>query len=196
MEEHQIDPKLIMKDVKDVMAVFAKHKTPLYLSYGAVLGAVRNKDFITWDDDIDFDVIDKIDYKTRKAIGWELFDLGFTPQNIGFNVFGRIEPGEIGYNGTPETGLLVFERNFKFSIFFYERMNNLYVCTPKFQALTLINIPVKFHLNHDKVKLHGVWFETPGPVKEYLAHVYGKDWKTPIRNLHAPNCITGKQKHE
>lgn len=193
---HGISTDLIIKDVKDVVAVFHKYNVPIYMSYGAVLGAVRGKDFIPWDDDVDFDVIAKIDYRTRKAIGWALLDLGFKPQNIGFNVFGRIEPGDVSYNGTEHTGVIVCERNFKFSIFFYEEVGDDLVCTAKLGAPTLIRVPKKFHVKHDKIKLHGQVFETPGPLKEYLSYVYGKDWKTPIRDLHAPNCITGKQKHD
>ncbi len=199
---HGVDSKLIMKDIKDILAVFKRYNTHLFLSYGAVLGSVRDKDFIKWDDDVDFDVIQPIDYETRKAIGWALIDLGFRPQPIAFNVFGRMEPGEIGYNGDGETGIIVCERNFKFSIFFYKEEpteNNdgdvVYemVCTPKIGAVKLISCLSKFYQKPDTVKLHGVKFTTPGPIKEYLEYVYGKDWKKPIKDYHAPQY---KQRHE
>jgi len=119
-----------IKDIKDILAVFAKFNVKVYLSYGVLLGAVRDKDFIPWDDDVDFDVIDKIDYQTRKAIGWTLIDLGFKPQPISFNVFGRMEPSEIGYNGDGESGVIVCERNYAFSIFFYKQEGEDYKLLP------------------------------------------------------------------
>jgi LicD family len=195
-KEHGIPSKVIMKDVLDVLEVFKKHGVQALLSYGAVLGAVRNKDFIPWDDDIDLDVVQPIDLRTRKSIGWMLYDLGFMPQPISMNVFGRMEPLEYGYNGDGETGIIVCERNFKFSIFFYKQEGDLMVCRAKLGAGILISNQAKFYEKLDEVKLHGHKFATPGPLKGYLAHVYGKDWKTPIKDLHAPNCITGKPKHE
>jgi lipopolysaccharide cholinephosphotransferase len=185
-QNHGINSKVIMKDLLTVMEVFKKYNVRAFLSYGAVLGAVREKDFIKWDDDIDIDVIDPIDFETRKKIGHTLLDLGFRPQPIMFNVFGRMEDSEPGYNGDGETGIIVCQRDFKFSIFFYKLEGDEYVCTPKMGSYKLISNPARFYEKPDKVKLHGETFITPGAVKEYLTYVYG-DWKTPKRdNAHAP----------
>jgi hypothetical protein len=201
-KDHGVKSDVIMKDLLDVMKVFENHGVKAYLAYGAVLGAVREKDFIKWDDDIDIDVIQPIDFGTRKSIGATLGALGFRAQPIAFNVFGHMEMTAMGmnqecrYDGDWETGIIVCERNFKFSIFFYKQEGDMFVCYPKLGGPKLISIPVKFYDDTDIVTLHKKKFETPGPLKEYLTHVYGKDWKTPIRDLHAPNCITGKQKRE
>lgn len=189
---------LIMKDLRDILTVFEKYGVRVFLSYGAVLGAVREKDFIEWDDDVDLDVIDKIDFKTRKEIGGTLGDLGFQAQPISFNVFGRMEMAAVGergqcrYDGDEQTGIIVCQRNFPFSIFFYKEEGEEYVCTPIMGGLKLISNLKKFYTKLDKVKLHGETFITPGPVKEYLTYLYG-DWKTPRRNFHAPQY---KERHE
>lgn len=185
---HNVPSALIMKDLLDVLAVFKKHNVRAFLAFGAVLGSQREKDFIKWDDDIDLDVVDTCDYQTRKSIGWMLFDLGFKPQDIGFNVCGRIEPGEIGYNGDEQSGIIVCERNFKFSIFFYKEVDcpehgKEMVCIPKYRALKLICTPSYFYDKPGKVKLHGYEFITPtidGSVSKYLEYVYG-NWKEPVR---------------
>lgn len=192
-ENHNIDSKLIMKDLKDVMAVFAKHKVRAFFSYGALLGAVREKDFIKWDDDIDLDVIDTCSFETRKKIGHDLAFLGFKVQPIMFNVFGVMEmtamtgDGGCAYDGDGETGIIVCERNFHFSIFFSKVEGDEYVCTPKVGSGKLISVPTHFFEKPGTVKMHGEVLICPAPIKEYLEYVYGKDWKTPIReNKHAP----------
>jgi len=190
-KEHGVSSDVIIKDLNDVMSVFKKYNVRAFLSYGAVLGATREKDFIKWDDDIDLDIIDKVDIKVRKAIGVTLGDLGFKTQPIGFNVFGRMEMtamglnGECRYDGDGETGIIVCERNFKFSIFFYKEEGDEYVCTPKVNAMKLISSPKMFYVKPSSVKLRGHTYITPGPIKEYLTYLYG-DWKTPLKNKHAP----------
>lgn len=192
MGQHNIDSKLIMKDLKDILNVFKKFDVPIYLAYGALLGAVREKDFIKWDDDVDLEVTKPIDFKTRKLIGRTLRDLGFKTQPIAIYMFGEMEPLEEGYNGDENSGLIAMERNFKFSIFFYTEKENHYICIPKRGTHHIISIPTRFYSKPSNVKLHGELFITPGPINEYLTFVYGSNWKTPIENLHAPNCINNE----
>lgn len=186
-----LDKKLAMKDLKDVMAVFKRYNVPAFLSYGAVLGAVRDGGLIPWDDDLDIDVVDKCNFETRKRIGHTLLDLGFMPQPITFNVFGRMELSEPGYNGDGETGIIVCQRNVPFSIFFYKQEGDEMVCTPKTGSIKLISNLAKFYDNPAEVKLYGEKFKTPGPLKEYLTYMYG-DWKKPVEGFHAPQY---KQRH-
>ena len=190
-KEHGVKSDVIMKDLNDIMSIFERFGVRAFLSYGAVLGAVREKDFIKWDDDVDIDIVDECDFETRKRIGNMLGDIGFRAQSIGFNIFGRMEMSTMGdngescYDGDGETGIIVCERNFRFSIFFYKKENEEYVCTPKVGALRLISNLCKFYDEPDQVKLHGKKFITPGPVKEYLTYLYG-DWKKPLKDKHAP----------
>ena len=181
--------KEILKDLQDIQAVFDKHRVKLIIGYGVVLGMHRDKDFLPGDDDIDFCVIDKIDLRTRKAIGWDLYNLGFQPQAITFNVFGVMEPGEVGYNGDDKTGIIVCERNFKHTIFFFqeeqcEMHGPEYVCIPKLGALKLIATPCKFYEKLGKIKIGKKKYLVPSPIEEYLSFTYFDNWKDKLDRRH------------
>jgi len=174
--------KDILRDLEDVKSVFDKYGVRLIIGYGVALGMYRDKDFLPGDDDIDICVIDKIDLKTRKAIGWTLYDLGFKPQQILFNVFGRMEPGEIGYNGDDKTGIIVCERNFKFTMFFFqeedcEQHGKEYVCIPKLGALKLIATPCKYYDKLETIKIGKEKYFIPSPIEDYLAFTYFENWR-------------------
>lgn len=177
-----MDKKLIYKDLEEIKEIFDKFGIRMIISYGVALGFHRDKDFLPGDDDVDISVIDKVSLETRKRIGWMLYDMGFSPQPIAFNVFGRMEPGEIGYNGDAETGIIVCERNFKFTIFFFKEEDcpqhgKEYVCTPKLGALKLISTPCKFYENLSTLKINGKKYLAPGPIEDYLAFTYFDNWK-------------------
>jgi hypothetical protein len=198
--------KNAIKDLEDIRQVFEKFGVRFLVVYGAVLGFHRDGDFLPGDDDIDLAVIDPIDLKTRKAIGWTLYDLGFSPQEIAFNVFGRMEPSSIGYNGDHETGIIVCQRNFKFTIFFFkEEVCNQhgpeYVCTPMLGAMKLISSPQRFYDELDTIKINKKKYLVPGPVEDYLAFTYFDNWKDKTdrrhgdtyQTMHAKESITREE---
>lgn len=174
--------QLIYKDLEDIQAVFDRFKVDLIIGYGALLGHYRDKNFLPGDDDIDICVIDNINLETRKKIGWALYDIGFMPQQIYFNVFDRMELSEPGYNGDGKTGIIVCERGFKFTIFFFKEVvcsthTREYVCIPKLGSKTLISTPVKFYYKLDKIKIGKNKYLCPSPVEEYLSFTYFNNWK-------------------
>lgn len=179
-----------IKDLETIRSVFERHQVRIVLVYGALLGHYRDGKFIEHDDDIDLAVIDNISLETRKKIGWELYDIGFNPQPIMFNVFGRMEPGEVGYNGDERSGIIVCERNFKFTIFFFKtQMCSIhgweYVCVPKVGAVKLISTPKKFYEKLDTIRVNKKKYLTPSPIEEYLAYSYN-NWKDRDGRDHSP----------
>lgn len=189
----EFDKKQILKDLEDVQKVFDQHGVKFVMTYGVLLGWHRDGDFLPGDDDVDVSVIDPVDLKTKKKIGWMLYDLGFKPQHITYNVFGRMEPQEPAYNGDENTGAIVCQRYFKFTIFFFEKKpcdmhGEEYVCTPKLGALKLISTPTRFFKKLGKIKVGKKTYPAPTPIEEYLEFTYG-DWKNPMDRRHADTFL-------
>jgi hypothetical protein len=178
-----------VKDLEDIKKIFDKYGVRFFVVYGLALGMHRDKKHLTGDDDVDLAIIDPIDLKTRKAIGWTLFDMGFQPQPISFNVFGRMEPSEIGYNGDDKTGIIVCQRNFKFTIFFFypedcPQHGREYVCIPKLGAMKLIATPTRFYEKSSTIKINGKKYLAPHPIEDYLSFTYFNNWKDKTDRRH------------
>lgn len=185
-----------IKDLELIKEIFDKLGIRLILVYGAVLGMHRDGKLIEHDDDIDLAVVDQIDLKTRKELGAALGDLGFRFQPIAFYVNGRSEMtavgmnGECRYDGDAETGIIVCERNFKFTIFFFkeelcDKHGEEYVCIPKIGASKLIATPKRFFNKTDTVKINGKKYFTPYPIEKYLEYSY-INWKDRNGRDHSP----------
>ena len=178
-----------IEDLELIQKVFDSCGVRVILVYGALLGFYRDKTFLPDDDDIDLCVIDDIDLKTRKKIGWMLYDLGFISQEIVFNVFFRMEQQDEGYGGDGETGIIVCKRNFKFTIFFFKEVScethgEEYVCIPKLGALKLISTPKQYFEKLGKIKIHKKEYLTPSPIEDYLAFTYFDNWKDKTDRRH------------
>ncbi len=181
------DPRI--SDLEEIQRVFDSHKIKLVLVYGALLGYYRDGKLLPGDDDIDLAVVAKISYRTRKEIGWTLEELGFKTQPIAFNVFGRMEVVEPGYNGDGETGIIVCERNMKFTIFFFKEEDcpthgREYVCVPKMGAVKLISTPFKYFQRLGQIKIKKNTYLTPWPIHDYLADTYFNNWKDKTDRRH------------
>lgn len=167
-----------LKDLKLIKHVFDKLGIRFSLAYGTCLGAVREKDFIDTDDDIDLAVTDNLSLRQRKKIGTELMDLGFIAQDMFWIIFGQKEQNEPYYQGTQKTGILVIQRYVKTTIFFFYDDGKEMVCIPRTGTKPLISAPNKFHKKLEEIQFKGDVYLVPSPVKDYLANIY-TNWKKP-----------------
>lgn len=82
---------IILEIAKEFHRICVKHNIPYYMGYGTMLGAVRHRGFIPWDDDMDFLVHRKDFEKLQKVLNSSLpayYKLRTRKDNIG--IYGEI----------------------------------------------------------------------------------------------------------
>lgn len=138
--------------------IMEEHNLRFLLAYGSLLGAVREKDFISHDEDIDL-MMAKEDMPQFLSI---LFSL----RNEGFEVV-RYE----------RRGFLSIMRKKEYiDIYFfheYEADNRLIKCCMDI-------CPKVFLTEKDAIPFQGAYFEVPKDIKKYLEFNYGKNWMQPV----------------
>lgn len=130
-----------------------------FLAYGTLLGAVREKDFIDHDEDIDVGA----DFNDKDIFMSMLFEL----RDNGFEV-ARWD----------DRGLLSVIRNNEYiDIYFFKKFNEKLV----------INcgepLPKKFMDDQTTIDFKGVTFNAPKDLIGAMEFWYGKDWQTPSKWL-------------
>ena len=130
-----------------------------FLAYGTLLGAIREKDFIDHDEDIDLGA----DYQDVELFMSMLFEL----REHGFEVARWDDRGLIS----------IIRNNEYIDIYFFKEYNDK----------LLINcgepLPKKFLENQGVVEFKGVEFNAPADTVGAVEYWYGKDWQTPAQWL-------------
>ncbi len=152
-----LNPEIGKRNLLDFKKVMDKHGIVFGLWFGTLLGAVREKNFIEYDEDIDIFILNE----DRKKVLNALFDL----ENIGLKV--------VRYN--EKKGLLSIIRDDEYiDMYFYRKVFNMRRMGPN-------TIESKYLENMDTINFLGEVFPVPANVEDVLTILYGKDWKVPKR---------------
>jgi hypothetical protein len=144
-----------------------------YLQHGILLGAIRNNDFIPWDWDVEFcvlnsDILKKFDQliKSLKVSGFKILKFKKDITSLKIDFLGKL-PSETtiytiqGWNHDKKKK--IFWRSYqKFPDFFFKKMK--------------------------KIKLFDKYHLAPHPPESYLKYTYG-NWKKPLRTSNKFNYI-------
>ncbi len=133
------------------------HHLHFLLYYGTLLGAIREKDFITHDEDIDIAL--KLEDMPL------LLDLLFELRESGFEV-ARYE--RRGFMSIMRKGEYI-------DLYFF----GTYPKRPNLRHCAQDVLPKEFIEKTQSIEFKGTTFETCENPTAFLEHAYGKDWQTP-----------------
>lgn len=152
----KINKKIATKNLIDFKNIMTKNKVAFLLGYGTLLGAIREHDFISHDEDIDILMLeeDKV----------EFFNVLIELQKIGFNL--------CRYD---KRGLLSIMREGEYIdlYFFHKYKNGIYKCAGEF-------VEKDFLYKKQKIYFLNTEFDIPKNAEELLKFWYGDNWKIPV----------------
>lgn len=150
-KEKALDNLVLLKSILD------KQGISFQLAYGTLLGAVRDGDFISHDEDIDLIILYEEKEKTLDSLHL-LVDSGFE--------IARYD----------RRGLLSIIRNGEYiDLYFFERIEN------DLRACSGALCPAVFYENTTKFLFKGDYYNVPADYTNFFRFEYGEDWQTPIQ---------------
>ncbi len=66
-----------LKILEVTISALNKHNIDYYLDFGTLIGAIRDKGFISWDDDMDISLVNESDYKKIPEVLKDIKELNF-----------------------------------------------------------------------------------------------------------------------
>ncbi|MDP7533561.1 MAG: LicD family protein [SAR202 cluster bacterium] len=156
-----LDPtgaKLRLKEAKAVMDGFG---IPFWLRQGTCLGAVRDNDFIPWDDDIDLGCVIGLNGVTEDQID---------PIVDGFRERGYFV--EVEYSDR-EISACMIKNSIRTDLTFFHIIDDAIFHFP------MIWMPARLFADLKQIEFTGDSYFVPNPPEEYLGTKYGPNWTTP-----------------
>lgn len=159
VETAPYDLKNREKAMKEAYSVLTGLGAKFWLTGGSLLGAVRDNDFIPWDDDIDMDMLEEHFIPLMYQLKESLVSAGFIVRLSAAKKFPKIS---------------FFKYGQKISIGAL-RKSGRWLTRPKHVY------PAKCFYTDGTIMFKGLKFLVPYPAEAYLEHCY-KNWKTPMRS--------------
>ena len=163
----RIGKKIARTNLLTTRNILKKSKIRWGLIFGTLLGAFREKDFITHDDDVDIFVYDE----DRKI----LIDLLHEFKKHGFKVV-RYEKDSL---------LSIMRKNEQTDFYLFKKTLLGRRCLDYY-------IPKIYFKRIGKIMFFNKYFPTVDKINQYLIFQYGKDWKVPKKNAYIKSNIQWK----
>ncbi len=151
------DQKTRKKIFCEIYKIFENLKLNVWITGGTALGAMRDNNFIEWDDDIDMDMLES-DFVPKMYILKELL--------IESDFIVRLKDT----NEYPK--MVVFKYGMKVAIGSLKESG-------KFLLRPAYKLPKIFFDPSKTIKFMGISVLAPFPPHDYLEYVYGKNWSIP-----------------
>ncbi|MBT4290166.1 MAG: hypothetical protein HOD92_22810 [Deltaproteobacteria bacterium] len=159
--EEPIDRGNATKALKEVKHILDGFGVKIFLRQGTCLGAIRNNDFLPWDDDVDIGSVIGFHGVTEKSLD----QIVNTFRNNGF--LARIDSMGV----SPYIPLVKYSTRIDWQC--YKAVDDYIVHFP------FLKIPLDLLKSLKEISFLGETFLVPNPPEKYLRLKYGEDWKTP-----------------
>jgi phosphorylcholine metabolism protein LicD len=188
-----------IKLLRDVTLELEKNSIDYYLDFGTLLGAIRDKKLIPWDNDVDITILNPKDfnrvYKVLKSLNYSIKTITFKESNEN-----RVKKNRKIYynklNFTAEKNLQIIKVKKKFLFGLYSARLDIFFKYEKDGYLNFVadgkKYRVESHYLKDgltKIDFYGYKFSVPKNYNSYLEAVYG-NWKMPDSKLSKEECLT------
>lgn len=157
-----LDEQYSKENLEILSSVLNKNKINMFLIFGTLLGAMREKSFIKHDSDVDVGMYYEDKEHLLKNI-WQINEAGLDLVRLSDN-------------------LISFMRNENYiDIYFFKKR-----IFPKYGwNCEGYFIPYKHLKKLTEIQFYGKTYLCPFSPENYLRHCYGSTWKTPIKDKHA-----------
>jgi len=156
-----MNKKVMTENLLDFKEVLDKHNVLFLLFAGCLLGAIREKDFISWDSDIDvicFNEWSRRDHEKMKKVKEDLIIKGFHA---------------VDSNECPLHNDFFVRNGEKIEIWWFDKIDDEWVFGNTLRYKT------EFFDTPKEIDFLGAQFKVPFDPEKWLELHYGKDWKTP-----------------
>ncbi len=151
-------------------------------TFGTLLGLVRDKKLLDYDNDLDFGCF--FDSDSQKVIRENLFGLGFKRVFSGY-IDDNCVLDKFMYDGIEIDFYYFFKDND--DVFSYDFIQDSFVAVEDLIDIGWKIIPYKnvySKFNFKLMELDNISFNIPNPINTHLEDLYGEDYKIPDKNWH------------
>ena len=161
-----IDKNIALKELSIIQNVFNSFNIDFFLTHGSCLGAIREKDFIEYDSDIDIGCYKRDLKKITLALNSLREKYGFAITKLSI----------------VDESIAIIKDNVIIDISLYRVENNIW----KSNQNKIFETPFIFLDSLGEIDFLGIKINIPNNVEEYLKYQYGSDWRTPIKDFYNP----------
>ena len=166
----KINKSVARSNLFDLADVLQKRGLRYGLIYGTLLGAVRDGDFIEWDEDVDLFVLDE----DREALLSSLRDIA--------------SKGLLVVRYDNDLLSVMRDDDYIDMYFFRKSLFRTRICGSH-------SLPARYFNNLGAIEFLGRKMPCLDHVEDFLEFAYGQDWRTPKANAHAdPKSLPAKLK--
>jgi phosphorylcholine metabolism protein LicD len=160
------DPAVLLENMVLIRDVLGARGIPVFLNFGTLLGAIRERGFIAHDDDADLEIFESDEEGFLSCLG-EL-------EARGLPMFGYVE----------EMRLYKFKRGGEqVDIFIAKRKSTLFGHRWNLEGRS--TVPARHLDSLEEIDFLGHTFKIPADAQGLIRNLYGRNWMVPIENFPA-----------